>query len=59
MKENKKLEEGEISELERLSRYYSRAIQVAAQYAIALEEFVPHLVPQHHYSTTQIKFMRA
>ena len=40
-------------------RYYSKAIQVAARYSIALEEFVPHLAPQYHYTTTQIKYMRA
>ena len=53
------LEDGEISELDRLRRYYTRAIEVAARYAIALEEYVPHLAPQNYYSSTRLKYMRA
>ena len=52
-------EDGEITELERVQAYYSRAIQVAAQYALCCERFMPCMKPIDSYSADSIMAMRA
>ena len=52
-------EDGEIGELERVRRYYCKAIKVAATYATALEQFVPALRPMGQYTLQDLKQKRA
>ena len=53
------VEEGEISELERVRRYYCKAVKVAATYAAALEQYAPALRLQCNYSLQELKAKRA
>ena len=43
------VEEGEISELECIRRYYWKAVKVVATYAATLEQYVPALRPLSNY----------
>ena len=51
-------EDGEITELEHVQAYYSQAIQVAAQYALCCEHFMPFMKPIDSYSADSIMAMR-
>ena len=51
------LEEGEISEVERLRRYYKRAIEVAADYALYAEGFSPCLRQINEYPDYLLRAM--
>ena len=53
------LEEGEISEIERLKHYYARAIETAADFIVFAEQFVPCLGPLHNYSIPSLRHMHA
>ena len=54
------VEEGEIGELERVRRYYWKAVKVAATYAAALEQYVPVLLrPLSNYTLQELKTKRA
>ena len=53
------LEEGEISEIERLKCYYARAIETAAEFIVFAEQFVPCLERLQNYSIPSIRHMRA
>ena len=51
--------EGEINENERLRRYYWKAIEIAAKFAVALEEFLPVLQPFPNYMLQDFKYKKA
>ena len=59
LQQRSSLEEGEISALDRAHKYYQRAIQVAAKFAVFAENFAPCLGPLSEYSNESLRLMRA
>ena len=53
------VEDGEISELERVRHYYCRAIKVAATYAAVVENFLPATRPISHYTLQELRTKKA
>ena len=56
---NLPLEEGEITEMERMQSYYAKMTELAASLALELEEYVPRFERLQDYSTTHLRYMRA